>query len=839
MARLITFGGLSVRNGTVLNGAANPRTRLAVLAVIAAAGETGVRREKLLALFWPESDEERARNALRQAIFAMRRDLGGVDLTIGSADLRLNPQVLTSDVGDFDCAIEERRFEDAVALYAGPFLDGVFVRDSAEFEHWADEQRQRLSALYGQALDALATGAVQRGDHVAAVQWRRRRAVHDPLSARVARGYIEALAAAGDRETAIRHAAVYAQLVRGQLDAEPDAEVMNLAQSLRTQPAAALSVSAAPDVALAPVDDAPVDAQPTPVTRSDVAIGAPRRSLARLKAAAVVIAVVGAAAWYVAHRADASATLVMIVPFENITGDSAMAAIGVVAANRISEGLALTHAAPVVDFQIALERLRTQKDRPSTSRLDLARAMNASTLVEGTIARDGDSLRFESRVVRVRDGSVVAQIEPVRFSAADPSRAIEQLGARVTGVFAASTDDRFVPWANAVSAPPRYDAYLEFAAGLEAMARGEGSPETRFKRAAQLDTTFLQAKLMAVADDGTEGSYLFADSILAAAERHRDRYTPYDRAALDEAIGFHTGNWEASYLAAREMVSLAPWSRQAHMRLINDAMGTMRYHEAIDEYHQLNRNGWINEWEYFWNGEVGAHHHAGDYEGELREARAALAQHPRSAGLCSLQIRPLAALGREAAIDSVITYCVSLSSGLSTVALGLSAGRELYAHLYREAARRVLARARRDALAANPQRTAALAQIGMYSGDWKPMFDASAQRIARDTTDYRSYGQHGVAAAHLGDTAAAGAMARHIASLRLRSGNGQPELWRGFIAAAVGDRGSAAELLREAVEKGTSPTWFFHYNAVYLEPLRGYAPFETLARTRPVDHRKG
>ena len=455
VARLITFGGLSVRNGAVLNGIANPRTRLAVLAVIAAAGESGVRREKLLALFWPESDEERARNALRQAIFAMRRDLGGIDLTIGSADLRLNPQVLTSDVGDFDCAIEERRFEDAVALYAGPFLDGVFVRDSAEFEHWADEQRQRFSALYGQALDTLATGATTRGDLVAAVEWRRRRAVHDPLSARVARGYMEALAAASDRETAIRHAALYAELVRGQLDAEPDAEVMNLAQSLRTQPAAAPSASAAADFSLAPADDASVDARPTPLTRSDVAIGTPRRSLAGLKAAAAVIAVVGAAAWYIAHRADTSPTMVMIVPFENMTGDSAMAEVGVVAANRISEGLALTHAAPVADFQIMLERLRSTNNQPPASRFDLARAMNAGTLVQGTITRDGGGLRFESRVVRVRDGSVVAQIEPVRFAAADPSHAIEQLGARVTGVFVASTDDRFVPWANAVSAPPR------------------------------------------------------------------------------------------------------------------------------------------------------------------------------------------------------------------------------------------------------------------------------------------------------------------------------------------------------------------------------------------------
>lgn len=136
--------GLRVENGVVVNGVANPRSRLAILAVIATTGDHGIRREKLLALLWPESDEERARQALRQALFTMRRDMGAAELTIGVSDLRLNPNVLTSDVGDFRAAIEERRFDDAVALYRGPFLDGVFVRDSAEFEHWLDGQLTRL-----------------------------------------------------------------------------------------------------------------------------------------------------------------------------------------------------------------------------------------------------------------------------------------------------------------------------------------------------------------------------------------------------------------------------------------------------------------------------------------------------------------------------------------------------------------------------------------------------------------------------------------------------------------------------------------------------------------------
>ena len=65
--RLRTFGALEVERGdgaAPLAGAAAQRKTLALLAVLAAAGDRGVSREKLLLYFWPESDGDRARHAL-------------------------------------------------------------------------------------------------------------------------------------------------------------------------------------------------------------------------------------------------------------------------------------------------------------------------------------------------------------------------------------------------------------------------------------------------------------------------------------------------------------------------------------------------------------------------------------------------------------------------------------------------------------------------------------------------------------------------------------------------------------------------------------------------------
>jgi DNA-binding SARP family transcriptional activator len=63
--RLRCFGGLFLEvDGVKADGAAAQRRPLALLSVLAIAGEGGVSRDKLTALLWPESDGPSARNTL-------------------------------------------------------------------------------------------------------------------------------------------------------------------------------------------------------------------------------------------------------------------------------------------------------------------------------------------------------------------------------------------------------------------------------------------------------------------------------------------------------------------------------------------------------------------------------------------------------------------------------------------------------------------------------------------------------------------------------------------------------------------------------------------------------
>ena len=179
--RLQTLGSLTLfdRSGTPIPGQGSQRRRSALLAVLAAAGERGRSRDALLALFWPDAPQERARHSLEQLLYAIRTSVGN-DAFLGVNPIGLNPAVICSDVREFERAVAENRFEDAVAEYGGSFLEGFVLPDAPEFDPWVDGERARLANAYARALEALAVSAEGRSDFQGAAEWWQRRAAHDP-----------------------------------------------------------------------------------------------------------------------------------------------------------------------------------------------------------------------------------------------------------------------------------------------------------------------------------------------------------------------------------------------------------------------------------------------------------------------------------------------------------------------------------------------------------------------------------------------------------------------------------------------------------------------------------
>ena len=233
---LTLFGtpSLARGDGTPLAGRAAQRHRLAMLALLALAPGQRLSRDKLIAFLWPESEPERGRNLLNVSTYTIRKALGETALLTVVDDLRLNPDVVSTDALDFAAAADQGDYPRAVTLYRGPLLDGFFLSDAREFERWAEQERKRLAGEHDKVLEAIAEGAECENDFSRAVEWWKARAAKDPYDSRVALRLMQALDANGNAAGALQHASTHQRLLEQELGvASTSAAIGELVERLR------------------------------------------------------------------------------------------------------------------------------------------------------------------------------------------------------------------------------------------------------------------------------------------------------------------------------------------------------------------------------------------------------------------------------------------------------------------------------------------------------------------------------------------------------------------------------------------------------------------------------
>src|SRR5262249_49710907 len=197
----------------------------ALLIYLAVEAQQPHRRESLVGLLWPESDEAAARRSLTQALYTLRQPLG--DQTATPPYLHIRREALqfniasdhTLDVATFTTLLDEcdthphqrietclactQRLQQAVALYRGSFLEQFFVADSEAFEEWTLVVREALHRRALQALAQLADHHEGRGEYEAARRCAARQLELDPWREEAHRQLMRALALNGERSTAL------------------------------------------------------------------------------------------------------------------------------------------------------------------------------------------------------------------------------------------------------------------------------------------------------------------------------------------------------------------------------------------------------------------------------------------------------------------------------------------------------------------------------------------------------------------------------------------------------------------------------------------------------------
>jgi DNA-binding SARP family transcriptional activator/TolB-like protein len=408
--RLTTFGSVYLsRDGSIMTGPAGQRRLLAILTILASVGDRGMSRDKLLGLLWSEGEPDKSRHALTQSLYHIRKALGAERIFQSGTDLRIDPAVMASDVGDFQRAIAEGRLADAVAVYTGPFLDGFYLNGDPDFEFWAATERDRLARSLSQSLDALAREARDAGDRDAEIAWRIRLADQDPLNGVAVAGLMTALSENGDQVGALQRGRWHELRMRSELDLPPASEVAELLAKLpRNSPQRA----ATPISAVESVAGLNGEASSTPVGGGSAAIDSPRETAhvggaKRLNtlaawfglAAAVVVsmAAVSASAWRLATaRAADHQPVIAVAPFHVDSSDASASyvregllellasRIAVAEGKRATDPSRVLRAARSTGFMVESGATPTTGDA-----IRLAKSLNADEIVAGSIQPSG------------------------------------------------------------------------------------------------------------------------------------------------------------------------------------------------------------------------------------------------------------------------------------------------------------------------------------------------------------------------------------------------------------------------------------------------------------------
>lgn len=408
--RLRTLGGLSLlRDGVAVEGASAQRRRLGLLAVIAAAGDAGVSRDRLQAMLWPENDSASARHALNQLLSLVRRDLGS-GIFSGTAELRMGTDDFSTDVLELERAAAAGDDEQVVALYGGPFLDGFHLSAVPEFEQWHEAKRIQLSTIYAVSLERLAAAAGSRGDHASAAGLWRRLTVIDPLNSRLAMELMRTLAASGDVAGALQHARIHAAFLRTETGLDPDVAVSALVTELRARPAdSSVAAGASTDDTTLRVrsNQASTDL-PVPALTHPALIGRSRRRRIYSLLAASAALVGGVLFVAVSRGRGPDEGLIAVAPFEVLDSDLALWREGMmdVLARALDGAGPLRSVSPTSVMKLWLGR----SDVPSGQAL--GRRTGARLVVLGTLLRSGrDSVRGTTTLIDAQTGDVIAERE--------------------------------------------------------------------------------------------------------------------------------------------------------------------------------------------------------------------------------------------------------------------------------------------------------------------------------------------------------------------------------------------------------------------------------------------
>ncbi|MFH1765981.1 MAG: protein kinase, partial [Gemmatimonadota bacterium] len=532
--------------------------------------------------------------------------------------------------------------------------------------------------------------------------------------------------------------------------------------------------------------------------------------------------------------------LVVVLPFENRTGDARYDAASKRIAETITTRLYQAEVIPVVSAELvatswgaALER--QGRDPSFVSRTAVADQHGAGIVVSGSLASEGDSIRFSAEINGDGGASLIVPVDAVVASSdqAGVGGAIETMTERVAAAVAWFHE---VNWTDSTTTKPPHSLAVKdaFDGAWEAWGRGEmEGARLSLERTLELDSTFLMAKILLAQAHMYLGNVREADSLLDETEGLLDPMIPMESLSWKAIRADLDGDWEAGYRINKEASERSPtplWVLSFGWH----ALGMNRPREALESMIALDPASAdlivAGHWRYLGDRIAWALHMLGEHRRELREVRRFRELFPDHQWFLINEIRARAARGQIRQAEELVAEAIQ--KNWSPIPAMRIAGEELDAHGHSEAARTFYERGlayleerpveERD----SPQYLVNLFSFLSHLERWDEAQVVAEELVSRNPSNQLFLAFLGGTAAQKGQRAEAQGIDQRLAAM----GEGTTHN-RACIAAALGEKDRAVELLEQAFQEGWRYSINLHADPS-LKPLRGYPPFEEFLRPK-------
>jgi DNA-binding SARP family transcriptional activator/tetratricopeptide (TPR) repeat protein len=834
LLRLLGPPSLEDLHGPVPGRVAQER-KLAVLAVLARADHRTVTRDFLAGMFWPESDQSRARHNVADAVWVTRSALGERAVLSRGNRLTLNPEVVATDVEALEVALGEGDLARAADLYTGRFMDGFHISGAPEFEHWLDHERSRLLAAHTARFEALVRDAVGSGRAADAVPGAMRLAGSDPLNSRLAVLRMDVLAAFGDSAGAIREGERHARLLDDELGIPVPPEIEERIRELRHSPP---PIPAAGGEAAIPGAASSAGASVVPVPARPPRLGAPgkpaianphrsRPARATILSVGTVVAMIVLLLAWVGPRvtsepaADLVGDRILVVSFENRTGNRDLDVVGQLAADVVIRALSR---AGVGDVVLPVELIGAGESIAAAPRgLRQARALaqrhQAGIWVSGTIDPHSGGAELNTTIGATAGSRVAAVLDPYPLDPRLPGPALERLGSRVVGTLAAHLGQE-LPRHPFVVPAPSYESYrtADRATSLF-LERRFDSAAAMYRQAYQLDTTAVGYLLWEGISHLNLSRYPRVWEILEELRPRREELTPFDALQFDWLEAAVLGDRAGALRAARIAHTLHPHSGVGGFQLARELGSSGHYEEAVEVFRRLDPDrGWLARWVHYWTNLAGAYHVLGRYEEELATAEQGYRRHPEPV-LLEMRVRALAALGRIDQLHEALRQATSPRVHIVAARTLRIHGHDELAMDLAESGLRSLAVAPLPPEASSAERTIRRNQESRLLILADRLEDARSvlhELLREDPTDRDLLGWTGFVEARLGLEEEARSRIVALEALGREPFHlGGPTVARAAIHAELGDDPSLVRLLLEQAHQDGWRLSFFHFSILF------------------------